>query len=334
MPQKPHRPALRIVANGDDVTAAIRERFVSLSLTDEAGMQSDALALTLADTPPHVVLPPTGAELRVWLGYEPAVRYMGLFVVDGITLAGPPESMKLTARGVPFERSRTYGELQTRRTRSWTPRTAGELVRALAAEHGLDPAVAEEMAGLALRHLDQVDESDINLLTRIAADLGAVAKVGGGSLVFVKRGRGKTASGRSLPTVTLTPTDVTSWSVGISDRTDYGRVVATWRDVAAAQDVEESAGEGEPVFRIRHAFPSQEAALQAARAKLAEFQRGKRKLSLSLPGDPGLCAEGKVELSGFRKGVSGAWIISRAEHRLIGGGYVVEVEGDDENILG
>ncbi|WP_461210381.1 contractile injection system protein, VgrG/Pvc8 family [Desulfocurvus sp. DL9XJH121] len=329
MPQKPHRPAFRIVANGDDITAAIRERFVSLSITDEAGMQSDALSLTLADTPPHIFLPSTGAELRVWLGYEPTVRYMGLFVVDGITLAGPPDSMKITARGAPFEKSGSYSELQTRRTRSWPPGTAGALVRTLAAEHGLSPAISEELASRSLQHLDQVDESDINLLTRVASDMGAVAKVGGGSLVFVKRGEGKTASGKSLPTITLTPGDVTSWSVSISGRVNYRRVVASWRDVAAAQDVEESAGEGDPVFRIRHAFPSQEAAQQAARAKLAEFQRGKRKLSLSLPGDPGLCVEGRVELVGFRKGVSGTWTVSRAEHRLDGRGYGTDVDGEE-----
>ena len=323
-----HKPALRIVAGDKDITAAVRERFVSLSITDEAGMQSDALALTLADVPPHVALPPTGAELRVWLGYEPSVRFMGLFVVDGLAISGPPGVRRITASGAPFEQSRSYSELQTRRTRSWTPRTLGGLVRAMAAQHGLDPAIAGEVAELALPHLDQVDESDINLLTRVAADLGLLAKVGGGSLVLVRRGEGRTASGKALPTIALTPGEVTRWSVSISGRVDYRRVVATWRDVAAAQDVDESAGEGEPCFRIRNAFPTPEAARQAARAKLADFQRGKRTLSLTLPGRPDLCAEGCVELVGFRAGVSGAWTVSRAEHRLDGGGYVVEVAGE------
>jgi len=328
MQPKPHKPTFRIVANGDDITAAIRERFVSLTITDEAGMQSDALTLTLADTPPHIKLPPTGAELRVWLGYEPSVRFMGLFVVDGITLSGPPGVMKITASGAPFEKSNTYTELQTRRTRSWTPRTVGDLVRTVAAEHGLNPAVAEGVADLALPHLDQVDESDINLLTRIAADLGLVAKVGGGSLVLVKRGEGKTASGKDLPMITLTPRDVSRWSVSISGRVNYRRVVATWRDVGAAQDMEESVGEGEPSFRIRHAFPTQESAKQAVRAKLESFQRGKRTLSLTLPGRPDLCAEGRLELAGFRSGLAETWGVSKAEHRLDGSGYLLEVEGE------
>ena len=324
--QRAYEPTFRIVANDNDITETIRKHFISLTLTDEAGLQSDVLTITLNDSA-HLKLPPTGAELKLWLGYAPQVKYMGLYVVDGLTLSGPPEKMKITARGVPFEKSRSYSELQTRRTRSWRPRTVGELVGALAAEHGLKAAVAEDVAGMGVRHIDQVDESDMNMLTRVAEDIGVVPKVGGGSLVLVKRGEGRTASGKELPTVTLTPEDVMSWSVNISERVDYGSVVAVWRDVATAKDVEESEGEGEPVYRIRQSLPTREAARQAARAKLNEFRRGKRTLSFALPGNPDLCAEGRVELVGFRAGVAGAWSVSRVEHRLDGSGYGVDVAG-------
>ena len=326
--QRAYEPTFRIVANDNDITETIRKHFISLTLTDEAGQQSDVLTITLNDSA-HLKLPPTGAELKLWLGYAPKVKYMGLYVVDGLTLSGPPEKMKITARGVPFEKSRSYSELQTRRTRSWRPRTVGELVGALAAEHGLNPAVAEDVAGMALRHMDQVDESDLNLLTRIAGDLGLVAKVGGGSMVFVKRGEGKTASGKQLPVVTLTPEDVTSWSVSISDRADYGSVVAVWRDVDGGKDVEESVGEGEPVFRVRHSFPSREAAMAAAGAKLEGFRCGKRTLSLSMPGNSCLFAERCVKLGGFSEGVNGPWGICRVDHRLDGEGYRVGINGKE-----
>ena len=329
--QRAYEPTFRIVANDNDITETIRKHFISLTLTDEAGMQSDVLTITLNDSA-HLKLPPTGAELKLWLGYAPQVKYMGLYVVDGLTLSGPPEKMKITARGVPFEKSRSYSELQTRRTRSWRPRTVGELVGALAAEHGLNPAVAEDVAGMALRHMDQVDESDLNLLTRIAGDLGLVAKVGGGSMVFMKRGEGKTVSGKELPVVTLTPEDVISWSVNISDRADYGRVVAVWRDVDGGKDVEESVGDGEPVFRIRHLFPTKEAARAAARAKLEGFRLGKRTLALTMQGNSDLCAEGRVALVRFRDHVAGTWDVSRVEYRLDGGGYGINLNCEDSQL--
>nr|WP_280712738.1 contractile injection system protein, VgrG/Pvc8 family [Desulfobaculum xiamenense] len=291
-------------------------------------MQSDALSLTLADVAPHILLPPTGAELRVWLGYGTRVQFMGLYVVDGITIGGPPDSMSIKANGAPFEKSENFSELQTQRTRSWLPQSVGELVRCIAAEHGLVAAIADALDRVMLSHLDQINESSMNLLTRVAAGLGAVAKANGGALVFVRKGEGLSASGQELPTLPLTPRDVTNWSVSISGRENYRSVVATWRDVATAQDVEECVGEGEPVFRIRHSHPSREAAQQAARAKLDSFSSGKRTLSLTLPGDPALRAECRVELSGFRDGVNGTWSIARAEHRLGSGGYVTSLDAE------
>ncbi|GAB6178393.1 phage late control D family protein [Desulfobaculum senezii] len=326
--RKLYAPAFRVVANGSDITSAIRERLASLSITDEAGMQSDALSITLADTAPHIRLPATGAELRVWLGYGDRARYMGLYVVDGLTLSGPPGQLAITASGAPFEKSGTYSQLQTQRTRSWTPGTVGDVVRTIAAEHGLAPAIAEDVAGEPLGHLDQIGESDMNLLTRVAADMGMVAKANGGALVFVKKGEGKTASGKPLHTVTLTPEDVTNWSVDITERAAYRRVIATWRDKDAAQDVDETVGEGEPAFRIRHTYPSRKAATKAARAKLEAFQKGKQTVTLTLPGRPDLQAECKMELRGFRHGIAGTWSATKVAHRLGGAGFVSEVEGE------
>lgn len=323
-----HQPTFRVVANGDDITAAIRERLVSLSITDEAGMESDSLTIDLADTAPHIRLPSTGAEVRVWLGYKPAVEYMGLYVVDGLTLSGPPNAISIKASGAPFERSKGYSQLQTRRTRSWTPRTVGELVKEIAGVHGLRPAVADSLSETALQHLDQMDESDMHLLTRVAKEHGAIAKANGGALLFVKQGEGKTVSGKVLPTITVTPEDVTSWTVDISGRTNYRSVVAIWRDVASAKDVEETVGEGEPVMRIRNAYPNKEAARHAARSKLDAFQSGKRTLSLTMPGNPSIRAESRLMLSGFRVGVAGEWSVIKATHKLGSGGYVTEVEGN------
>ncbi|UIJ38739.1 hypothetical protein LWC08_03985 [Desulfobaculum bizertense] len=322
-----YAPAFRIVADGDDITTVIRERLISLSLTDEAGMQADSLTVELDDSAPQIRLPRTGAELRVWLGYGEQVEFMGLYVMDGVTLSGPPEKMVLKASGAPFEQSRAYSQLQDQKTRSWVSGELRELVEAVAAKHGLEPAIGKDLKSLALPHLDQIAESDMNLLTRVADSVGAVAKANGGSLVFVKRGEGKTASGRALPEIKVTPQDVTSWRVSITERVNFRKVSAGWRDVETARDVLESAGEGSPEFRIRHSFPNKEAARKAAEAKLDAFQRGKRTLSVTLPGDPKLRAEAKLNLMGFRLGVSGTWSLSKVTHSLTRQGYVVTGEG-------
>ena len=73
-------PRFRVTANNEDITEALRERFVSLRLTDKAGLDSDELTITLADHDPQapIALPPAGAELTVWLGYDDQADEMGV----------------------------------------------------------------------------------------------------------------------------------------------------------------------------------------------------------------------------------------------------------------
>lgn len=194
----------------------------------------------------------------------------------------------------------------------------------VAADHGLDPAVAADLSGVSLPHIDQLNESDMHLLTRIAADHDVIAKANGGKLIFAHKGQGKTVSGKSMPTIELVPDQVTSFSVDIESRTNFNTVVALWRDVDGARDVEEIAGSGEPVHRIRHIYPNPEAAAKAAKGKLEAFQRGKQ----SLPGRPELRAECRLSLSGFRAEKNGIWSITRATHKLGSGGYVTSVDGE------
>jgi hypothetical protein len=322
------RPSYRIEANGNDITAAIRQRFISMTLTDEAGIASDCMTLELDDSGTGINLPATGAELRVWLGYEGAARFMGLYVVDEIELKGPPDRMTITAKAAPMKDSKAYTALHTQHNRSWTPRTLGDLAASIAAEHGLTPAVSPALASHKLPHLDQADESNMNLLTRVAKSVGGIAKANDGKLIIVPQGEGKTVSGKSMPTVSIARTSGTSHSVKLIGRQDYKRVVTVWRDTNAAQDKEATAGEGEPVRRIRHVYPDQAAAEKAAQTSLEAYRRGKSTLSVSLPGRPELAAEGRLILSGFRSGVNGEWSITRVTHKLSAGGYVTDVEGE------
>lgn len=321
-----HKPVYRVECNGKDITAAIQNDLISLTITDEAGVKSDSLDISINDK--GYAVPSAGSQFKVWLGYGNAATFMGLYVLNSVRLTGPPDKMIIKAAGAPQDKSQSYSQLQTQKTRSWTPQTIGALVATVAADHGLDPAVAADLSGVALPHIDQMNESDMHLLTRIAQDHDAIAKANAGKLIFAHKGQGKTVSGKSMPTIELVPNQVTSVSVDIESRTNFNSVVGLWRDVSGAQDVEEIAGSGEPVHRIRHIYPTPEAARKAAKGKLEAFQRGKQSLSVSLPGRPELRAECRLNLSGFRAEKNGLWSITRATHKLGSGGYVTSVEGE------
>ena len=88
------QPDFKILADKQDITATIRDRLLSLRVTDEAGTKSDTVEIQLDDRDSKISWPRHGAELEVLLGYrsEGLVR-MGHYVVDEIEHSGPPSAL-------------------------------------------------------------------------------------------------------------------------------------------------------------------------------------------------------------------------------------------------
>lgn len=328
-------PVFRIVANSQDITDKIRERFKSLRLVDEAGTTSDTVEIALADHLPGqpIKLPPTGAELEVFIGYGDRDRPMGLFICDEIELSGYPSEVIIRARAAVHEASRGgMIALQSQKTRSWAKgTTVGAMVKRIAGEHGLKPAVSPELAGIVLPHTDQSHESDMNLLLRIAKRYDAIAKSAGGALVFVRRGDALTSKGAPMSRVELTPADGSDYRVTIASRDSAGSVVAYYRDTRKAKRQEVAVGEGDPVLRLRMAYSDRASAENAARSEQRKRGRRERTLSYSFPGRPEVVAESIASLSGFREGVDGDWLVTRAEHYIGPMGYRCTIEGERPN---
>ena len=317
-------PDFFITADSADITAAIRARMLSLSVADAAGTESDTVEIALDDREGIVALPRTGALLEIRLGYrETGVLAMGRFTVDELSLTGPPQALTIRARAADLRQG-----LKKPRTRPWENLSLGDIVSSIAGEHGYKAKVAESLAGEVIAHIDQVDESDLNFLTRLAKDRGAIAKPAGGLLIFVPPGEAKSASGKALPTVAMTATQLSRWDVTLAERGKYPAVAAKWFDPTTAAEQTVTAGDGEPVYTIGRRYPNQAAAESAARARLESFSRGLATLRLTCPGDPLIVAESRLTLSGVRTGIDGAWSVTRVVHRLDRGGYVCEIEAE------
>ena len=69
-----------------------------------------------------------------------------------------------------------------------------------------------------IEHIDQTNESDANLLTRLANMFDAVFTVKDGKLLFLKTGFGVSASGKPLPAVHITRTSGDQHRFGVADR--------------------------------------------------------------------------------------------------------------------
>ncbi len=330
------RPGFLVTANGADITGLVTSRFISLTLTDEVGMESDMLEIRLDDSDPlnPVQLPPTGAEINVSIGYDGIYQPMGLFVADEFELAGWPGEMVIRARAAIYDKSKGgKTDLQTQRTRSWPSGTKlVDMVKKVASEHGLEAKVAQSLQSITLPHIDQADESNINLLIRVAKKYDAIVKPANGKLVVAKRGESKSVSGEELPPVTVLAPNVTNYRMSISKRETAGMVVAYWHAVKSAKRKEVKVGKGEPVRRLRNYYPTEEMALAAARSELQRRERGQQTLALTVVGDPSIAAEAQLTVAGIRPDVDGEWLISRVVHKIDAGtGYQCDIEAEKKN---
>lgn len=331
------KPDFKILANGSDITPLVQDRYISMRLTDESGEDADTLEVVLSDHDPlnPIRKPKRGAELEVWMGYQPALMRMGLFVVDETEMSGWPGTMSIRARAAPMQDSKGgKSALQSQKTRSWAKNTKlGDVVRKIAKEHKLEPVVAKSLNAIVLPHVDQTEESDLSFLVRIAKKHDAFVKPGGGKLALIKRGESKTASGEAMPNVLLLPNGCTGWRENESARDEDGTVVAYWHDKGAAKRQSVSVGSGDPVRKLRHNYPDKASAEKAAQAELDKRIRGKNKFSCTMPGDPTLAAEATLELAaGFHPDLATKWLITRVVHDYTkGGGYKSEVEAEQPN---
>ncbi|AJF07759.1 contractile injection system protein, VgrG/Pvc8 family [Geoalkalibacter subterraneus] len=322
-------PDFRIEADNQDITAIIRERFLELRLRDEAGLESDSCEIRLDDRAPHIALPRTGAVLEVALGYrETGLVAMGRWVVDEVSISGPPDTLIIRARAADLGQA-----LRAPQERSWPLNTTiGDLVTTIAGEHGFIPSIADELAGITLPHIDQT-ESDLHLLTRLAREYDAVAKAAGGRLLFVPRAQARSAAGEPLAHITWTRESLTDYEVTMAERGKYAAVTTYWHDQGSAERTPVTVGEGEPVLTVRRAYPDAAAATAAAQSRLAATLRGAAVLRASGPGAANLLAEARLTITDGREGLAGEWSLISVDHTLNDGGYRCSIEAETPEAL-
>lgn len=213
-------PTFQILAAGSDISGDVAARLISLEITDTVDETSDGLNLVLEDSAGTLALPASGAKIEVSLGYNGANERAGSFVVDEVTVEGPPDIVSVQASSTPFVNDRGGGgqaSFTSRKSRSFEGKTLGEIVQKIAGECGLSPVVDSKLSSVTVPHVAQVDESDANLLIRLARRYGGVLKPADGRLVLASEAGGTTTSGAALE-VTLTPAEVTRWKVKVGGK--------------------------------------------------------------------------------------------------------------------
>lgn len=339
-------PDFMLWIGSKDVTPNLRERVVSLSLTDNRGFEADTLSITLDDSDGLLQLPQRGTVVSLFLGWVGQLHNKGDYTVDQVSHSGAPDVLTITARSVDFR-----GELNKARDVSYHDATLGSIVTQIAQRCGLILQMAEGFAGIKIDHIDQTHETDPGFITRLAKRYGAAAMIKAGRLLFLRPGSGELASGKAIPTVLLTRQQGDKHNFMVADRTSYKGVQAKWLSTQEAKthifqmqrkakapnaaavthpdaksppkqvddnEGEYTAGQKESLLVLPEVFDSKEAAKQAAEAKWSEIQRGVVHFTFQLAaGRADLYPETPVQVSGFKTVIdASAWIISKVTHNL------------------
>lgn len=339
-------PAFNILIGGRTL-AVLDEKLISLELTDNRGFNADELTISVDDSEGVIELPPRGAELSVSLGWqgEPLI-YKGVYIVDEVSHAGPPDRIEITARSADFR-----DEFNVKREVSWHDVTVERIVSAIAHRYKLTPVISEQLMGAEIDHADQTQESDMSFLTRMAEILGAIATVKNGSLLFILPGGGVSASGQALPDFAITRESGDRHAFRIADRDAYTGVQAYWLDLdfgkkkkvtvrkrkktidekkprSSSREGDYLAGEDGNVFVLRTTYSSELAAQRAAAAKWQQLQRGAAEFNLTLAyGRADLYPEMHGTVTGFKAAIDQQdWIISKVGHTIDDAGFKTRLE--------
>ena len=318
-------PAFRVTVDGNDIAQLISPRLMSLELTDNRGIEADQLSINLSDHDGLLSIPPKGAMVRLWLGWsDTGLVDKGTYTVDEIEHSGAPDMLSIRARSADLRKA-----LKTKRERSWSNTTLGDVLGDIAIGNGLTATIAGVLDGLPILQLDQANESDANLISRLGEEFDAVASVKAGCLLCMPAGCGKTASGLDLPHITLTRADGDQHRYLLADRDSYDGVRAYFYDANSAKKQEAIAGGGENLKDLRHTYSDKQSALRAARAEFNRLRRGSATLSYTLAvGRPDLIPELTYTLHGVKAEIDEIiWYGGNVQHNLSpDNGYTMSLE--------
>ncbi|MBO6553270.1 MAG: hypothetical protein JJ926_03750 [Roseitalea sp.] len=307
-------PNYRIEVDGSNATAKFNAYLLSVKVTLTAGGKSDSCEIEMHNPDGRMALPRKGAIIEIYLGYgdDGNLVSQGRYEVEeNAGKWGPSDTLTITGKAAGKK------SLKESKTRAWNGKTIGQMVTKIAGEHGYEPAVGADIGAILLTDEAQSEESDQHFLHRIAKKYGGLFSVKDDRMVMIKRGGGKTASGKAMPAMTFTRDNTIGGSWTLKPRAEYGKVKATYQDRPSAtrKEVEISDGDG-PAHTIRMPHATEAEAKAAAEAKKGDLKRGEGSITINVEGDETLQPEGTAIVTGIDAGANGTWSVKTIEQSM------------------
>lgn len=306
------RPVWRLAIEGQDVTREISPVVESVTYTDHAHGESDAMEIVIGDPDGKwrgPWRPAKGDVLLLSIGYEGEASVdCGRFEVDEMEASGPPDVLTvraLAAGPVP--------SLRTKRDQGYEKQGLRKVVQTIAARHGL--RVVGEVNDSPFDRLTQKGEDDLEFLTRLAEEHGYAFSVRGGILSFVSLEELEAQA----PVFTLSRRDCTEYRLGTTTRTLYRAVEVTYDRPRSKETlrrlVEDPTIRTGDVHKMRVRVTTAAQAEARGRAALRRLNGKENVGSLTLAGEPGIVAGVNGTLAEFGA-FDGKYAVDASYHRI------------------
>lgn len=311
-------PDFVLTVNGQDITSRVNPRLISLTLNEGREGQADTLEIRLTDHDGQMAIPSVDALVALRLGWHgQALVDKGSFNVDEVEHSGSPDELTIKCSSANLKR-----EMRQRAERSWHGTTVGAVVQDMATHNGLQAHVDPALAARAVQHLDQTNESDVHLLTRLAEQHDAVATVKNGQLLFLP------VNGTPLTRLHIVRSlgDRHRWHT--AERNTYTGTRAQWHDKQTGQKRSTVSGAGDDAKTLKEIHATEQDAQHAAQSEQQRIERGKASFSLQLArGRPELMPQSPVTVTGFKPEIDGTdWLVKTVTHTLDGSGLVTKAD--------
>lgn len=318
-------PIYRVEVNGIDISPLMAQRLMSMSLKDNRGLVVDSVDIELDDSDGLLEIPPKGAIIQIWLGWSNTGLFdKGTYKVDSTSHRGAPDVLTISAMANDVSEG-----LKQKRERSWNDKTILEIFEKVGTEYELKVIVHEKFASKKIKYIAQ-NESDANLITRIADENDAIATVKNEHLILLPRGASTTVSGLALPRVQITRDkgDQHNYTNGTETDNITG-VKAFYYADNKAKKLHIFVGDSEDNLKeIRYIHRDKTTAELAANAEYNRCKRTAQKLTYELAkADPTLIPEQEFEFIGLKPEIDDIiWLGTNVTHNLNEEGFTTSVE--------
>lgn len=318
-------PIYRLEVDGNDISPLVVDRLISLTIKDNRGLVVDSVDIDLDDSDGQLEIPPEGAIIQVWIGWSnTGLVDKGKYKVESVTHRGAPDILSISA----FSNDVSEG-LKQKRERSFSNKTIQVIFETVGAEYALKTIVHDTLANRVISYIAQ-NESDANLITRIADEHDAIATVKNGHLILLPRGASQTVSGLPLSTAQIFRSDGDGHNYTTGTGTDrITGVKAYYYDTGKSKKLYVVIGDNEDNLKeIRYVHRDKKTAELAAQAEYNRCKRASQKLSYTFAfGQPNLLPEQEFVFTGLKPQIDDiVWLGTNVTHNLTDSGFTTNVE--------